>query len=298
MPKPLIPQSFLVFSWHSKTWHLSPQAFFFSLYWHSGGNSLSEIQASTDRYCPYDITAHPGNTAHFTVEVPSHLLLSMHNFTKGHAVRNPPLPSGFILLKYTHRFWRKTTVSRNGAEQRLNTHAHSESDLYHTQSSAHPTPLEVTLLPHEAPHPGHYPVTQLLMAVKDQSSWGKGNWGNAYFSSPVFTAVPVQLFRKQVQLQYPKFKNLTHSVFNACGFIKPQIHHESTEKIIKHHSGTQLFSHFQHKHWEHWPAICKHFHCHLAERQPFQPQLNSHFMNSIQQLPDCKCSEKNNFIYS
>lgn len=130
--------------------------------------------------------------------------------------------------------------------------------------------LQVTLLPHEAPDPGQYPLTQLLLAVKDQSSWGKGNWGNACFSSPVFTAgVPVQLFRKQAQLQYPKFRNLTHSVFNACGFIKPQIHHESTEKIIKHHSGIQLFSWFQHKHWEHWAAICTHFHCHLAEQQLF-----------------------------
>lgn len=100
--------------------------------------------------------------------------------------------------------------------------------------------LQVTLLPHEAPDPGQYPLTQLLLAVKDQSSWGKGNWGNACFSSPVFTAgVPAQLFRKQAQLQYPKFRNLTHSVFNACGFIKPQIHHESTEKIIKHHSGIE-----------------------------------------------------------
>lgn len=159
------------------------------------------------------------------------------------------------------------------------------------------TPSEVTLLPHEAPDPGQYPVTQLLMAVKDQSSWGKGNQGNAWFSSPVFTAVPIQ-FSGSKQTPVSEVQNLTHSVFKASGFIKLQIHHESTEKVIKHHSGTQLVSHFQHKHREHWPAICKHFHCHLAESQPFQPQLHSHFTNSIQRLPDWKCSEKNNFIYS
>lgn len=40
----------------------------------------------------------------YASEVLSHLLPSKHSSTKGHAVRNPPLTSTFILLKYTHRF--------------------------------------------------------------------------------------------------------------------------------------------------------------------------------------------------
>lgn len=93
-------------------------------------------------------------------------------------------------------------------------------------------------------------------------------------------------------------RNSTHSVFTTCGFIKPQLHHESTEKS----SNTTpvcyyLFSPFRCNYWGRSLAIYKHFHCYFTVWQPFQLLLSSCSVNSIQSLSDWKCSEKNNFIY-
>lgn len=154
-------------------------------------------------YCPYNITAPPGNMVCFMPPRYCHACSPASTASPGDTQRGRLLTFGFILLKYTQRVWRKTRVSRNSAEQRPN----------------RLMPIWAWFVPHPAicsPNTirGHYCHLRLLIQGNIHSPSCSWQWRTRTaegreieampVSSPVFTAgVPVQLFRKQAQLQYP-----------------------------------------------------------------------------------------------
>lgn len=155
------------------------------------------------------------------------------------------MTSGFILLKYTPRFWRTARQPPKPVQSRDPTNL---------------CPFWAQPVPHPGRHCSSHHLQRPLIQFNIQPPHGSrqqraraarglrgaGNWGKACFSNPVFGFIHSRCARTIAQgskysSTIQSSRNSTHSVFNICGFIKPQIHCESTERVTKHHSRMLFF---------------------------------------------------------
>lgn len=184
-----------------------------------------------------------GNTVCFTPQMYCHSpLRSKHSFTNWHTLKLPSplqLDENFCFYFITHPdFEGHHSLHKQCTAEIQQTYAHFEPDLCPVHwTFTQPSPAEAT----SAATLGSWfsSIPSLPKGPGQREGWGKGNWGNACFSSIVLKFIHSRSASMIVQeANTPPLSKApgTHSVFTICGFIKPK----RIMKALKRSSNTTL----------------------------------------------------------